>query len=198
VTSVDHGPRPDPPSEGSLPPAPPRGLSERTRRWYQAAIAALLVGIYLACWLTYVRLHLPPLRYEQLPPGAVATKLGGDFTLVSLTWSNELVDTDGERHSPPADAVWVVARLDVTRHTVDQYWNCVVTLVGDNGRSWEKPFGLGYSRPFDSCVPDDAALGQTYPIEIDFQVPASDVDRLLGVAVPQNNSSRDPLLTPPR
>lgn len=179
---------------------PPGALPhpDRPRRWYQAALAALLVGIYLAWWLTYAQVHLPPIRYDQLPPGAVASKLGADFTLRSLTQSEELVATYGEPRPAPAGAVWVIASLDVTQHSVQPNFNCALMLVADDGRSWETPSGLFLSRPTERCLPPDAVLGLTYPIEAIFQVPVSDVDRIAGVGVPQYNAGRDPLLTPPR
>ncbi len=179
-------------------PGPPQLRPDRARRWYQVAMTVLLVGIYLAWWLTYAHVHLPPLRYDQRPPGAVLTTRGADFTLVSLTQSTELAETNGERRPAPAGAVWVVARLEVTQRSLQPNFGCVVVLVGNDRRNWEMPTGLLLQRSTERCLPDAAVLGQTSPIEAVFQVPVTDVDRLTGVGVPQYNAGRDPLLTPPR
>jgi hypothetical protein len=182
----------------ALQPGPPQPRPDRVRRWLQAALAALLVGLYLVWWMTYARLHLAPEHYDQRPPGAMATKLGAEFTLTSLTQTTQLPDTFGESHSPSADAVWLVAQLRVTQRSVEPNFNCGLVLAAADGRSWQRDSGLGISRPTDSCLPDDAVVGRSYPIEVDFQVPVSDVGKVVGVAIPQFNAGRDPLLTPPR
>lgn len=176
----------------------PNPVREGARRWWQAAIATLLVGIYLVSWLTYTRLHLPPERYEQLQPGAVVTKLGADFTLISLTQTTALLDKYDGPQSPSADAVWVVAEMSVTRHTLEQYFNCKVFLVAADHRAWEPASLLSVSREADNCPGDEIPLGQAHPIEVLFQVPVDEATQLAGVAVPQGNTGRDPLLTPPR
>lgn len=171
---------------------------DRRRRWLSAALAALLVALYLISWLTYTRLHLPPERYEQRPPGSVASKLGADFTLVALTQSVVLTGRFDQSTTAPAQAVWVVARMDVTRRTAAGSFNCQVVLVAANGRSWEPSPPLSISRELKNCPPTEAPLGRTTPIEAIFMVPEADASRILGVAVPQNGTRRDPVLTPPR
>lgn len=178
-------------------PGPPEGLDDRVRRWLYLAIVVSLVGLYVVWWMTYAGLHLPPERFEQQPPGAVVMSQGAEFTLISLTQTTDLLDRQGELNPAPADAVWVVARLDVTPRIKNDLLSCTVVLVAEGQRSWERN-GDYVSRPIDRCVPDDAVIGQTYPIEADFTVPITDVDRIVGVGVSQFNGSRDPLLTPPR
>jgi len=173
------------------------GRSDGVRRWCNLAIAASLVGLYLVWWITYARLHLPPERFDQLPPGATATSRGAEFILLSLTQTTSLADRYDDPKPAPADAVWVVARMEVTQRTAGERVNCAVVLVAEE-RRWEPISDFSVSRPTSSCVPADAVLGQTYPIEVVFTVPVSDVDHIVGVGVSQFDSGRDPLLTPLR
>ena len=89
----------------------------------------------------------------------------------------------------------MVARLEVTRRSVEQYFNCEVRLVGPGGRQWESESAITVSRDSDKCVPDDVALGQAHPIEVIYVVPAEDANQLRGIAVTQNTAGRDPVLT---
>lgn len=170
---------------------------DRRRGWWRAAIVVLLVAVYLAWWVTYAQLHLPPRRYEQRPPGAVVSQDGADFTLVSLARSPALKNTGGEEQPAPPGAVWVVATMEITQRRVDPDLICSVVLVGSNGRSWSPPGLLGLARPTEDCLPDDAVLGRPYPMEVDFRIPATDANQIMGVAIPQAGTGRDPLLVPP-
>lgn len=185
--------------EGILAPEPdpvdPAPVPDRRRRWLTTALAGLLVVLYLVVWVTYTKLHLPPQRYDEQPPGAVATKLGADFTLVELTQSTVLAGAYEQTALASAGAVWVVARLDVTRRTPSENFNCQLILVGSDGRTWEPTFSLSVSRDLERCPPDGTPLGQTTPTETFFEIPAADADRIVGIAVPQNTAGRDPVLT---
>lgn len=165
-----------------------------SRRWLAAVAAGLLVVLYLVSWTVYARLHLPPQRYDQLPPGAVASKLGAEFSLVELSQSLVLTGLYDRSVAAPPGAVWVVARLDVTRRAEVQNFNCQLVLVAADGRTWEPASSTTVSREVEACA-REAPLGQTTPIETIFQVPESDANRLVGVAVPQNTAGRDPVLT---
>ncbi len=169
--------------------------TQRVRAWLVAAIAVVVVGIYLVAWTTYARLHLPPERYTALPPGAAASQSGVEFVLLSLQQTERLADTFGAPKAPAPGAVWVVARLEATVRTPGDAVSCTLVLVDDRRRTWDKSSAF-VSRTLPGCVPDAAVVGQPYPIEAYFQVPAVETDRLVGVAVEQFSSARDPLLTP--
>lgn len=189
---------PDPVSSFAVPSDPGVVSEQRRRRWLTAALAGLLVVLYLVAWVTYTRLHLAPQQYEPLPPGAVASKLGADFALVGLTQTTVLAGKYDNTATASAGAVWIVARLDVTRRAPAENFNCQLILVGSDGRSWEPATLLSVSRDLERCPPDDAPFGQTTRVETFFEVPVVDADRIVGVAVPQNDSSRNPVLTLPR
>lgn len=175
---------------------PPPGRRPVRRSRLHLAIAIVLVGCYLSWWSTYARLHLDPGEYEQLPAGRTATKLGAEFTLVSLEQSTQLIDQFDEVNPADPNAVWVLAKLTVTPRTIKDNFNCLIPLVATNGRSWD-PVSLGPSLESETCAPDDAQVGQTYPIEILYQVSDSDVGRIAGVELTQYKAGRDPVLTPP-
>ena len=175
-------------------PTRPRWL----RGWLTAGVLVLLVGSYLVGWTTYTRLHLPPRRYDQRPPGVTAVKQGADFRLVSLRQSAQLVDR--YRGPQPADpgAVWVVAEMEVTPHRRAEDFTCSVVLVGEDRTIWESAGLTGVSRATPSCPEGDVVPGRTYPIEVTFEVPLSRVDALAGVAINLYRADPDPLLTPAR
>lgn len=178
-----------------LPPGPPPGRRPALRSWLHLAIAMVLVGCYLSWWLTYARLHLDPTEYEQLPAGRAATKLGAEFTLVSLEQSAQLVDQFDKVNPSDANAVWVLAKLEVTPRSIEENFNCLIPLVGTTGRVWD-PVSLGPSREAETCAPDDAQIGQTYPIEILYQVSEGDAGQIAGIELSQFKAGRDPVLTP--
>jgi len=178
-----------------LPPGPPPGRRPALRAWLHLAIAMVLVGCYLSWWSTYSQLHLDPNEYEQLPAGQAATKLGAEFTLVSLEQSTQLVDQFDKVNPADPNAVWVLAKLEVTPRSIEENFNCSVPLVGTTGRVWEA-VSLGPSREAERCTPDDAKIGQTYPIEILYQVADLDAGRIAGIELSQFKAGRDPVLTP--
>ena len=170
----------------------------RVRAWLCAAIATLLVLLYLSLELTYASSHLPPPRFRAVAPGAVAHGTYADFRLLSLQrterWGHEV---GGEPASPDPDAVWVVAHLEVTPRRHEDYLLCTFTLVSTDGRSWASD-DLGPVHEGESCAPDpeNVQLGTTYPFVVGFQVPANEVDHVAGLGLDLNSWKPYPLLRP--
>ena len=180
------------------PVRPPRLAPGRVRAWLVAAIAALLVLVYLVNELTYASSHLDPPQYAPLAPGAVAHGKSADFRLLSWRqterWGHEV---GGEAGSPEPGAVWVVAQLEVTPREHEDYLLCTLDLVSTSGRSWEAE-GLGPTHDGESCAPDpeNAQIGTTYPFVLGYQVPADEVDHLAGLALELYSWRAHPLLRP--
>jgi hypothetical protein len=171
----------------------------RLRAWLVAAIAALLVLLYLSVELTYASSHLPPPRFRPVAPGVVAHGTYADFRLLSLQRTEQWgTDVDNQPASPDPDAVWVVARLEVTPRRHEDYLLCTLTLVSTEGRIWASD-DLPPIHDGESCAPDpeNVQLGTTYPIVVGFQVPVSEADHLAGVGVDLNSWKTYPLLRPP-
>lgn len=190
---------PGPPRAPVSPPSPGRLPPGRVRAWLAAAIAALLVLLYLSVELTYASTHLDPPRYAPVKPGGVGHGGDADFRLLSLrrteAWGSEV---GGEAGAPEPGAVWVVARLEVTPRERSDYVLCAMDLVSTDGRSWE-PTSLGPTHEGSSCAPDpeNVEIGATYPFVLGYQVPQSDADRLAGLAVRTDSWRAYPLLRPP-
>ncbi|MBB3329027.1 hypothetical protein [Microlunatus antarcticus] len=174
-----------------LPPA-------RVRAWLVAAIAALLVLIYLSVELTYSSTHLDPPRYTPVEPGEVGHGKSADFRLLSLRqterWGQQ---SGGEPGAPDPGSVWVVAELEVTPRQREDYLLCSLHLVSTDGRSWDSAFGAP-THEGESCAPDpeNVELGTTYPFVLGFQVPATEADHLAGLAVDMFSWRSYPLLRP--
>ncbi len=170
----------------------------RVRAWLVAAVAALLVLIYLVVELTYSTSHLDPPRYAPVATGAVAHGRSADFRLLSLRrtdrWGQE---SDGSPGTAEPGAVWVVAELEVTPREREDYLLCTFTLVGTDRRSWPAE-GIGPDHEGESCAPDpeDVAIGTTYPFVQGFQVPEQEADRLAGLALEVYGWRAKPLLRP--
>jgi hypothetical protein len=179
--------------------APGARLPEaRVRAWLVALVAALLVLVYLVVELTYSSSHLDPPRYAPVAPGAVAHGKSADFRLLSLRrterWGHEI---GGDAGSPEPGAVWVVAQLEVTPRSHEDYLLCTLRLVSTDGRSWESAFGAP-THDGDSCAPDpeDAQLGTTYPFVLGFEVPVNEADHLAGLGLDLYSWHAEPLLRP--
>ena len=172
--------------------------SARVRAWLTAAIAALLVLVYLVGELTYSSSHLPPSRYAPVAPGALAHGKSADFRLLSLRqtgrWGQEI---GGEAGSPAPGAVWVVAQLEVTPREHEDYLLCPLDLVATDGRSWDTASGAP-THEGESCAPDpeDVQLGTTYPFVLGYEVPADEADHLAGLALDLYSWHASPLLRP--
>jgi hypothetical protein len=183
-------------------PAPPlqaKGLDPtRTRAWLTALGAVLLVLLYVVVELVYSSTHLPPARYEPVAPGESAVVRGAEFRVLSLR-TTERWGTDGTQPgSAEPGAVWVVAQLEVTPREKRDYLLCTMDLVSTEGRAWEA-VGIGPSHEGESCAPepDAAQIGTTYPFVLGFEVPASDVGKVAGLAVDTYSWRPYPLLRPP-
>jgi len=189
-------------SDPVLMPAPGRRWTRlpeaRVLAWLMAAIATLLVLVYLVVELTYSSTHLDPPRYAPVEPGGTAHGRSADFRLLSLrqteAWGREI---GGEPGAPEPGAVWVVARLEVTPREHEDYLLCTMSLVATDGRSWE-PEGVGPTHEGESCAPDPKAveLGTTYPFVLGYQVPVEEADDLAGLAVNLYGWRSYPLLRP--
>jgi hypothetical protein len=179
--------------------AAPRLPPARVRAWLGAAVAALLVLVYLSVELTYASSHLDPPRYAPVDPGGVAHGKSADFRLLSLRqterWGQE---STGRPGAPDPGAVFVVARLEVTPREHEDYLLCSLHLVSAAGRSWD-PVSLGPTHEGSSCAPDpeNVQLGTTYPFVLGFEVPAAEADRLAGLSLDLYNWRASPLLRPP-
>lgn len=176
---------------GRLPPA-------RVRAWLTAAIAALLVLVYLVVELTYSSSHLQPSRYVPVDAGAVAHGKSADFRLLSWRRTERWGEVSGEPGSPDPGAVWVVAQLEVTPREHEDYLLCSLHLVSTDGRSWDAE-GTGPTHEGESCAPDpeNVQIGATYPFVLGYQVPAGEADHLAGLAVDLYSWRAYPLLRPP-
>ncbi|HEY5783788.1 MAG TPA: hypothetical protein VIT65_03335 [Microlunatus sp.] len=183
--------------------APPeKGPAGRRRRaWLRAGCVLLVVAVYLSLWTAYALNGLTSHgRYRQYEAGAPASAMGAEFRLVSLVQTTQLTNSiTGEISAPPANAVFLVARLDVVRRSDDPDLFCSFAILGPDRRNWE-PNTAYVSRGLDSTCPreDMPPLGRTLPLEVIFQVPERYVGDLAGVAVddPVSRGVR-PVLTPP-
>lgn len=187
---------------GALPPARTADVRRldpaRIRAWLVAAIASLLVLLYLSLELIYASSHLPPPRFRPVAPGAVAHGTYADFRLLSVRQTEKWgTDIDGEPQSPDPDAVWIVAQLEVTPRRHEDYLLCTFTLVSTDGRTWASD-DLGPVHEGESCAPDPehVELGATYPFVVGFQVPVTEAGHLAGLGLDLNSWKPYPLLRP--
>jgi len=188
------------PPPRAAPPPPVRAPRDpaRVRAWLVAAVAALLVLLYLSCELTYSSSHLDPPRYRPLAAGEVAHGRSADFRLLSLRsterWGRGF---DGSPGAAEPGAVWVVAQLEVTPRRHEESLLCTLTLVGTDGRSWPAE-GFGPAHEGERCAPDpeNVVIGTTYPFVLGFQVPAQEADHLAGLALDLYSWRTRPLLRP--
>ncbi len=182
--------------------APPAtGPGRRRDAWLRAACVLLAVAIYLSLWTAYALNGLTSHgRYRQYDAGAPVTAMGAEFRLVSLVQTTQVTESGtGDIYTPPVNAVFLVARVDVVRRSDDPDLFCSFAILGPGRRAWE-PNTVYMSRDLDSSCPRGTMppLGRTLPLELIFQVPERYVGDLAGVAVddPVSRSVR-PVLTPP-
>jgi hypothetical protein len=181
--------------------APAQTGQGRRDAWLRAGCVLLAVAIYLSLWTAYALNGLTSHgRYRQYDAGAPVTAMGAEFRLVSLVQTTQVTDeSTDEILSPPLNAVFLVARIDVVRRTDDPDLYCSFAILGPDRRRWE-PNTVYISRDLDDSCPRDerAPLGRTQPLEVIFQVPERYVGELAGVAI-DDPISRDvrPVLTPP-
>lgn len=182
--------------------SPPRGTPRldpgRLRAWLAAAVAVLLVLVYLSVEWTYASAHLPPNRFDPVAPGGTGRSRDADFRLVSLRRTDQWgLDDDGNPASPEPGAVWVVAELQVTPRRDPQLLLCTSSLVATDGRSWKAedlpPEQKGAPCPSDT---DDVQVGRTYSFVEGFQVPENEADHLAGIGIETFSWRAEPLLRP--
>ena len=174
---------------------------DRRRAWLRAACVLVAVAVYLNIWTTYALYGLTDYgRYDQQDPGAVVTAMGAEFRLVSLVQTTELVSSSTQEISSPSiNAVWVVARIDVVRRSDDPNLFCSFAVLGPGRRVWEPSRDYVSRDATGTCARDSMPLGQTWPLEVIFQIPERYVGELAGVALndPVSRSAR-PVLVAPR
>lgn len=172
----------------------------RRRAWQWAGCTLLAVAVYLNVWTAYALHGLTDYgRYVQHPPGEPVTSMGARFSLVSLQQTTRLTNTiTGEVVPPPVHAVWLVARIDVARESVDPGLVCSFEVLGPDRRVWAPDSGF-VSRELEStCRAADLETGGTLSLEVVFQIPESYVGDLAGIVVndPASRWAR-PVLVPP-
>lgn len=177
-------------------PVPPPPLSRR-RAWLLLGVVALVVVVYLAVFSVWAHTHTTP-RYAQLAPGAVGTRGGAEFRLLSLTRSAELADAEGgQPQVADAGATFVVAQVEVLRRVEDGPFLCGVDLLGPGGRVWT-PTSLEVQRAVPTCSGADVAVGQWRRFESVFLVPERYADQLVGAALTDSSGpDRSAVLRPP-
>ena len=176
-------------------------LSPRRRSWLWLACAVALVLTYLALWTLYSTTHLSSFgRYEQLTPAASTRQFDADFRLLSLVRTETLEGGDRDPQHASADAVWVVATLEVVRRSKDPNFLCLTELLGPDHRAWERTTLLDVTRRLPMfCDNDEVAVGEPFRFEAIFEIPARDAETLYGVVlVNPVDSTPEQVLTPPR
>ena len=150
-----------------------------------------LAAAYLVAWGTYAYVHMnSTVRYVVLDPGQSVVLDSARVELVDLTLARTLTSKYQSQgpSSPDPGALWAVAtmRVTITPGTTDPL--CVFDLIGPDRRLWEPASGVtGRTLP-SSCSDDEVTVGRPTTIEVIFQVPERDADRLVGVAVSGGDS----------
>jgi hypothetical protein len=181
--------------------APPEtGPGRRRRAWLRAACVLLAVAVYLSLWTAYALNGLSDYgRYRQYAAGTPVDSMGAEFRLVSLVQTSQLTNSiTGEISSPPMNAVYLVARIDVVRRSDDPGLFCSFAILGPGRRTWEPNTDYVSRDQSSSCRREEMPIGRPVPLEVIFQVPERYVGELAGVAVndPVSRAAR-PVLTPP-
>ncbi|MDN5804419.1 MAG: hypothetical protein L0H26_07530, partial [Microlunatus sp.] len=170
------------------------------RAWLRAGCVLLALAIYLTLWTAYALNGLTAYgRYRQLDAGAPAYAMGAEFRLAGLVQTTQLVNSiTGDIVSPPANAAWVVARVDVVRQVETDFFLCTFEILGPDRRIWEPDTGSVSRGEPSTCDEESAPLGQTIQVEKIFPVPIRYVDELAGVVV-ADSTSRDvrQIMAPP-
>ena len=98
--------------------------------------------------------------------------MGAEFRLVSLVQTTELTNSSTQEiSSPPINAVWVVARIDVVRRSEDPNLFCSFAVLGPGRRVWEPNRDYVSRDLSSSCPREEMPLASTQPLEVIFQVP---------------------------
>lgn len=156
--------------------------------------------MYLVLWTLYSMTHLSSTpRFEQLAPGAAASLLQADFSLLSLVETQDLAVVGGKPPTLPAGALWVLATLQVVQHAKAPTFACSPELVGSEHQVWERA-DVYVDRTLSSfCADEDLHLDQPYRFEAIFEIPARYADQVFGVVLVDGGASTaQQVLTPPR
>lgn len=168
--------------------------TRRIRAWLQAGIVSCLCALYLTWWAAYVDYNLVSTqRFAQLEPGMTATFDGAEFRLDSISYARAAIDKYKDPQLAKTGTVWVKAELTMSGFQNDDIPICPLTLVTQDGRAWEHQSIGTPIREVKSCVeqetPSPAKIQQL------FQVPVTDIDKIIGVAV-TNYDGPYPVLVP--
>jgi hypothetical protein len=96
----------------------------------------------------------------------------------------------GEPQIASADAVWVVATLEVVQRVEEPDLVCATELLGPDQRVWE-PGTSDVSRSTPQfCRADELRLGEPFRFEQIFEVPVSYAGGLAGVVIRNHAEAR--------
>jgi hypothetical protein len=168
------------------------------RRLTFAAVCLALVVIYLSWWISYASTRQAD-HYQQLEAGAAFESPVGTARVVTLQQTDRILPStgDGKPDVPVADAVYVVATVEIVqRQPNDQTW-CDVQLISVQRRVWPED-GPTVERSLPDCDDEDIHNDQPYRYEAVFMVPIGDADKIAGVALRTTIGwQRTPILSPP-
>ena len=160
----------------------------------------VLVAVYLLIWTRYaVNGLIARNSFDVLPPGATAARSGADFRLLELREQAELEGGVDGPEPAAAGAVWIVAELEVVRHTPDEDFLCTTWLASSAGREWDAEWLVtGRDLP-TGCGDADVELGKPYRFEQIYQVPRRDATQIVGVVINDigTGGAPKPVLTVP-
>ena len=181
---------------------PARPLHRRRfdpRPWLALWCVLMLSATYVGGWAYWSYTHLN-LRVVQRPPGEPGlTSKGSSFRVLSMLQSPVLArsaDYGGEPITADEGMTFVAVTFEVTRAVDDEL--CLFNLAGADGRSYENSSKV-YGRELRAYC-SDFPVGEPTRGELAFEIPRSQVDRLIGI---YDTSQRDwrtrhNALTPPR
>lgn len=179
------------------PPGPRRAIPRRPPRSLIVVVAVGLVAVYCTWWVNYADAHLNP-HYTRQPPLVSVEAAHVRWRLLGLTRTDTLTsDTGGDPARPVTGGVWVVAHLEAEQLTADPPYVCgLPQLLGPDGQLWD-PQNPPVHRSAD-CDSDQVAIGRSYAFDLIFEAPDRYVDRVVGIAVEDEESAAPTaVLTPP-
>ena len=177
--------------------APPAtGPGRRRDAWLRAACVLLAVAIYLSLWTAYALNGLTSHgRYRQYDAGAPVTAMGAEFRLVSLVQTTQLTESGtGDIYTPPVNAVFLVARVDVVRRSDDPDLFCSFAILGPGRRAWEPNTVLHVARSRQQLPARHDAASRTHPATRGHLPGPRALCRRAGREWPSTIRSRDPFV----
>lgn len=173
-------------------------LTARARSWLVLLCVGALVGIYLSVWTVYSRTHTEK-RFDQLPPGAVATADDMTYRVLSMKQTRTLT-SEYEPTEASAGSVFIVVEVEVTTKVVDEETFCYSQLVGSDGRTWEvDSLSFGQRKIPTFCSADNGLkANKPYKWEQIFQVPEDDADSIYGLGIEPYTGEPLMVITPAR